>query len=75
MPSVTLEAGDRGELGNGPSRYRRLLAVPGSRALTAADLCARLPQGMLSVTVLLVIAQHTSMRVAGFALDKHLRSG
>lgn len=68
MPSVTLEAGDRGELGNGPSRYRRLLAVPGSRALTAADLCARLPQGMLSVTVLLVVAQHTSMRVAGFAL-------
>jgi MFS family permease len=51
-----------------PSRYHRLLAVPGSRALTAADLCARLPQGMLSVTVLLVVGQHTSMRVAGFAL-------
>lgn len=68
MPSVTLEAGDRGEPGNGPSRYRRLLTVPGSRALTAADLCARLPQGMLSVTVLLVVSEHTSMRVAGLAL-------
>jgi MFS family permease len=68
VPTVTLEAGDRGELGSGPGRYRRLLAVPGSRALTAADLCARLPQGMLSITVLLVVAQHTSMRMAGFAL-------
>jgi MFS family permease len=59
---------DVGELANGSGRYRRLLAVPGSRALTAADLCARLPQGMLSVTVLLVVAQHASMRAAGFAL-------
>src|SRR5215469_17997350 len=42
--------------------------MPGSRALTAADLCARLPQGMMSLTVLLVVAQHASMRVAGFAL-------
>ncbi len=65
MPDATL---DVGELANGPGRYRRLLAVPGSRALTAADLCARLPQGMLSVTVLLVAAQHASMRAAGFAL-------
>jgi MFS family permease len=48
--------------------YRRLFAVPGSRGLAAADLCARLPQGMLSITVLLVAAQHASMRVAGLAL-------
>ncbi len=48
--------------------YRRLFAVPGSRRLAAADLCARLPQGMLSITVLLVAAQHASMRVAGLAL-------
>ena len=68
VPSVTLKADDRGELGTGRSRYRQLLAAPGSRALTAADLCARLPQGMLSVTVLLVVAEHTSMRMAGFAL-------
>ena len=33
-----------------------------------ADLCARLPQGMLSITVLLVAAQHASIRVAGLAL-------
>lgn len=33
-----------------------------------ADICARLPQGMLSLTVLLVVAQHASMRVAGLAL-------
>ncbi len=65
MPTVTL---DTGELADGLGRYRRLLAVPGSRALTAADLCARLPQGMLSITVLLVAGQHASMRVAGFAL-------
>ena len=65
---MTLAASDSGEPANGLIRYRRLLTVPGSRALTAADLCARLPQGMLSVTLLLVVAQHTSMRVAGFAL-------
>jgi predicted MFS family arabinose efflux permease len=48
--------------------YRRLFAIPGSRGLAAADLCARLPQGMLSLTVLLVVAQHAPMRVAGLAL-------
>ena len=52
----------------GPGLYRRLLAMPGSRRLAVADLCARLPQGMLSITVLLVAAQHASMRVAGLAL-------
>ena len=62
---MTLEAG---ELATGLGRYRLLLAVPGSRALTVADLCARLPQGMMSITVLLVAADHSSMRVAGFAL-------
>lgn len=52
----------------GVSLYRRLFAVPGSSRLAAADLCARLPQGMLSLTVLLVVAQQASMRVAGLAL-------
>jgi MFS family permease len=51
-----------------PDFYRRLLAVPGACRLAAADLCARFPQGMLSITVLLVAAQHASMRVAGLAL-------
>jgi MFS family permease len=66
VPPETVDGQD--ELADGIGRYRRLLAVPGSRALTAADLCARLPQGMLNLTLLLVVAQHTSMRVAGFAL-------
>jgi MFS family permease len=52
----------------GLSLYRRLFAVPGSSRLAVADICARLPQGMLSLTVLLVVAQHASMRVAGLAL-------
>jgi MFS family permease len=52
----------------GLNLYRRLFAVPGSSRLAAADLCARLPQGMMSLTVLLVAAQHASMRVAGLAL-------
>lgn len=49
-------------------RYRRLLAEPGLRRLAAADLCARLPQGMLSITVLLVAARFAPMRVAGLTL-------
>jgi MFS family permease len=65
VPTVTAQAD---ELATGFGQYRRLLAVPGSRALAAADLCARLPQGMMSLTVLLVVAGHSSMRVAGFAL-------
>jgi MFS family permease len=48
--------------------YRRLLAAPGSARLATADVCARLPQGMLSLTVLLAAAQHASMTSAGLAL-------
>jgi len=48
--------------------YRRLLAAPGSARLAAADGCARLPQGMLSLTVLLTAAQHASMTSASLAL-------
>lgn len=51
-----------------PVAYRRLFAIPASRRLSAADLCARLPQGMLSITILLVAAQHAPMRDAGLAL-------
>ncbi len=48
--------------------YRRLLAAPGTARLAVADVCARLPQGMLSLTVLLAAAQHGSMTAAGLAL-------
>ncbi len=48
--------------------YRQLFAEPVPRQLAAADICARLPQGMLSITLLLVVAQHASMKVAGLAL-------
>lgn len=36
--------------------YRRIFAVPGARAFTAANLPARLPMGMLSVSAVLMIA-------------------
>jgi len=48
--------------------YRRLFAEPVLRRLAAADVCARLPQGMLGLTLLLVAAQHAAMTVAGLAL-------
>ncbi|MFG2098051.1 MFS transporter [Streptomyces sp. NPDC048612] len=36
--------------------YRRIFAAPGARAFTAANLLARLPMGMLSVSAVLMIA-------------------
>jgi MFS family permease len=48
--------------------YRALLAQPHLRRLAWADVCARLPQGMVSVTLLLVAAQHSTFRVAGIAV-------
>jgi predicted MFS family arabinose efflux permease len=48
--------------------YRGLLAEPALRRLAIADACARLPQGMVSLTVLLVAAEHASMAVAGLVL-------
>jgi MFS family permease len=48
--------------------YRKLLAEPAARRIAVADACARLPQGMTSLTLLLVAAQHASMAVAGLAL-------
>jgi MFS family permease len=38
------------------------------RRLAVADVCARLPQGMVSITLLLVAAQHASMTVAGLVV-------
>ena len=51
-----------------PSPYRALFAEPALRRLALADACARLPQGMVTITLLLVVAQHASMTVAGLAV-------
>ncbi len=48
--------------------YRSLLAEPVLRRLAVADAFARLPQGMVSITVLLVVAEHASMAAAGLAV-------
>jgi MFS family permease len=48
--------------------YRALFAQPVLRSLAVADVCARLPQGMVSITLLLVTAQHASMTVAGLVV-------
>jgi MFS family permease len=48
--------------------YRRLLADPVLRGLALADVCARLPQGMVSITLLLVAAVHASMTTAGLVV-------
>jgi MFS family permease len=47
--------------------YRRLLGQPVLRGLAVADVCARLPQGMVSITLLLAAAQ-TSMAAAGLVV-------
>jgi MFS family permease len=48
--------------------YRALFAEPVLRRLAVADACARLPQGMVSIAVLLVVAVHASMAAAGLAV-------
>jgi len=48
--------------------YRRLFAEPVLRRLALADACARLPQGMVSITLLLLTVQHASMTVAGLVV-------
>ena len=48
--------------------YRRLLGDPVLRGLAVADVCARLPQGMVSITLLLVAASHASMTTAGLVV-------
>jgi MFS family permease len=52
----------------GAASYRGLLAQPVLRRLAVADVCARLPQGMVSITLLLVAAVHASMTVAGLVV-------
>jgi MFS family permease len=48
--------------------YRRLLGDPVLRGLALADVCARVPQGMVSITLLLVAAVHASMTTAGLVV-------
>jgi MFS family permease len=48
--------------------YRGLFAEPVLRRIALADACARLPQGMVTITLLLVAAQHASMTVAGLVV-------
>lgn len=51
-----------------PGPYRRLLGEPALRGLAVADVCARLPQGMVTITLLLVAATHASMTTAGLVV-------
>ena len=48
--------------------YRKLFAQPVLRRLAVSDVCARLPQGMVSIALLLVAAQHASMTAAGLVV-------
>jgi MFS family permease len=48
--------------------YRRLLGEPVLRGLAVADICARLPQGMVAITLLLIAAAHASMTTAGLVV-------
>jgi MFS family permease len=52
----------------GAASYRGLFAQPALRRLAIADVCARLPQGMVSITLLLVATQHAPMTVAGLVV-------
>ena len=54
--------------GKAAGSYRQLLRVPALRGLAVADVCARLPQGMITVTLLLVAAAHASMTTAGLVV-------
>ena len=45
-----------------------MLGDPVLRGLAVADICARLPQGMVSITLLLVAAVHASMTTAGLVV-------
>src|ERR1035438_7848473 len=54
--------------GSVTASYRELFAEPRLRRLALADVCARLPQGMVTITLLLVVAQHASMTVAGLVV-------
>jgi MFS transporter len=63
-----VSAAQEAHLAGPAASYRGLFAEPWARWLALADVCARLPQGMVTVTLLLVAAQHASMRVAGLVV-------
>jgi MFS family permease len=63
--SVVSEAAERP---GAPGPYRRLLGEPALRGLAVADVCARLPQGMVTITLLLVAATRASMTTAGLVV-------
>jgi MFS family permease len=48
--------------------YRALLGRADLRRLAGIDVCARLPQGMVSITLLLVAAQHGAFATAGLVV-------
>jgi MFS family permease len=66
MPGMTGHLGSRP--GVSVAAYRGLFAKPALRRLAIADAFARLPQGMVSLTLLLVAAEHASMAVAGLVV-------
>ncbi|MEU9145163.1 MFS transporter [Streptomyces sp. NPDC048349] len=52
--------------GRTPGPYRRLFALPGTRAFTAGNLIARLPMGMFGISAVMMIAgQRGSYALAG----------
>ncbi|HEY6522398.1 MAG TPA: MFS transporter, partial [Solirubrobacteraceae bacterium] len=54
------------------ARYRSVLSVPGCARIMATALIARLPQGMTSLAILLLIRSHTgSYAVAGIAVGAY----
>ncbi|MGW7281258.1 MFS transporter [Streptomyces sp. NPDC054844] len=53
---VAADFGPRTPRRRPPGPYRRLLAIPGSRAFTIGNLMARLPMGMFSVSAVVMIA-------------------
>jgi MFS family permease len=63
-----VSAAQEAQLAGPAASYRGLFAEPWARWLALADVCARLPQGMVTITLLLVAAQHASMRVAGLVV-------
>jgi MFS family permease len=68
MTPVTTHDNDFGAQRAGGGGSRRLFAQPVLRRLAVADVCARLPQGMVGLTLLLVAAQQASMTVAGLVV-------
>ncbi|WP_443333574.1 MFS transporter [Streptomyces sp. CB00455] len=59
-------ARSRGPAGRAFGPYRRLFALPGTRAFTAGNLIARLPMGMFGISAVMMIAgQRGSYALAG----------